>query len=286
MSRMRRLLSVFTSLGPAINYTLQATIPGHMLTKCAAALPRPPWEPILYYSTICIMGFLLFCILVASYFEADRIFTADILRRRAKSQLFDKSKVFDLKTIAGVKPITPTEKANTGKPLFPSSSTTPPVEVGNGHIEFPKKKSSWSLIQIFKRLFSCRPSPPEITTSCEVKETKPSLNHSSSNGSIKHNHISEPLDANSTVSTYDKSNNTSNGKTKRAKATKRHHIEYVADVGATDTSSKPNQTTADAKPTSDQLKTNDYPAKTNPKNKTTPENEEPVKNSKLFVLPS
>ena len=113
MSRMRRMLSVHTSLGPAINYTLQASIPSHMLTRCAAALPRPPWEAILYYSALCIMAFLLFCILIASYFEADRIFTADILKRRSKAlsnnlsslgsspSTFDKSRVFDLRNFVG-----------------------------------------------------------------------------------------------------------------------------------------------------------------------------------------
>ena len=53
------------------------------------------------------MGFLLFCILVAAYFEADRIFTADILKQHSKvssaMQTFDKSKVFDLKAVAGCK---------------------------------------------------------------------------------------------------------------------------------------------------------------------------------------
>ncbi|KAK2170432.1 hypothetical protein LSH36_3g30072 [Paralvinella palmiformis] len=107
MSRIRRVLTLHTSLGPTINYTLQATIPAHMLSKCAAALPRPQWEPIIYYSTICIMGFLLFCIFVAAYFEADRIFHSDMFQRRLKvsssTQTFDKGKVFDLKTIAGVR---------------------------------------------------------------------------------------------------------------------------------------------------------------------------------------
>ena len=107
MSRIRRVLSMHTSLGPAINYTLQATVPAHMLSKCAAALPRPNWEPIIYYSAICIMGFLLFCIFVAAYFESDRIFHSDMFQRRSKvsssTQTFDKGKVFDLKTVAGVR---------------------------------------------------------------------------------------------------------------------------------------------------------------------------------------
>lgn len=105
MSRIRRILTVFTSLGAAANYTLQATVPPHTLSKCSAALPRPNWEPVLYYSITCVMGFLLFCILVAAYFEADRIFVADIIRRKVKNSItnqnpYDKSKVFDLKQVA------------------------------------------------------------------------------------------------------------------------------------------------------------------------------------------
>ena len=103
MSRIRRTLTVFTSLGSPFNYTLQATVPPHTLSKCASSLPRPNWEPVLYYSVLCVMGFLLFCVLVASYFEADRIFVADILRRKVKLSNgvppFQRDKVFDLKNI-------------------------------------------------------------------------------------------------------------------------------------------------------------------------------------------
>lgn len=131
MSRIRRTLSLLTSLEPnAINYTLQATIPAHMLTKCAASLPRPSWEPILYYSTVCIMGFILFCVLVAGYFEADRIFAADINKWRARN-CFDKSKILDFKTIAGVRPAPlPGAEAANGIPAS-SPTTAPPTGRGN-----------------------------------------------------------------------------------------------------------------------------------------------------------
>lgn len=103
MSRIQRTLTIFTSLGTEFNYTLQATVPTHTLSKCAASLPRPNWEPVLYYSIVCVMGFILFCILVASYFEADRIFVADILKRKVKmsngSPPYQKEKIFDLKMI-------------------------------------------------------------------------------------------------------------------------------------------------------------------------------------------
>ncbi|CAH1777102.1 unnamed protein product [Owenia fusiformis] len=104
MSRVQRKLSVYTSLGPPLNYTLMATLPAFMLSKCSASLPRPPWEPVVYYSTICTMGFVLFCIMVATYLEADRILTSDILRQRTRvANTFDRSKIFDLRTLANMR---------------------------------------------------------------------------------------------------------------------------------------------------------------------------------------
>ena len=105
MSRIRQVLTIYTSLGGAVNYSLQATIPAHMLTQCAAALPRPAWEPVLYYCTVLAMGFLLACMLVAAYYESERIFATDLVRRRSEMNhlVYDKSKIFDLKTISGLR---------------------------------------------------------------------------------------------------------------------------------------------------------------------------------------
>ena len=106
MSRMRRTLSLHTSLGTPLNYTLQVTIPSHMLTKCASALPRPTCEPVLYYMAVCITVFMILGVCVAAYFEADHIYTADILRRHAKNNNssaanggVDGRRTFDLKAI-------------------------------------------------------------------------------------------------------------------------------------------------------------------------------------------
>ena len=161
MSRIRRSLTIYSSLGIPVNYTLQATIPSFMLSKCAAALPRPPWEPILYYSTMCLMGFLLFGVMVASYIEADRHFTADIIKRRVLSSLtFDKTKVFDLNQIAtsvkaDINTSTATSSHN-GKPANPQKSSETEV---NGHVHPSRKKPESTLSSIFilcliKNLFS------------------------------------------------------------------------------------------------------------------------------------
>ncbi len=256
MSRMRRTLSVRTSLGPAINYTLQATIPANMLTKCAAALPRPPWEPILYYSTICIMGFLLFCILVASYFEADRIFTAEIMRRRSKTnvaaQAFEKGRVFDLKAIAGVKPLD-SSKVPAQKSTITTTTTNnnvPPtqqVEVSNGHVENRKKKDTSrgiSLFGFFKRLFA-RPKSLEKPISHPLPERQNSrdkdskltpANSASTNTTTS---MKPGADKHSTAhennSIMDKTPLVIKLSNKKAKAAKRqHHSDLINDIGMHD----------------------------------------------------
>ena len=187
MSRIQRTLAVHTTLGPSMNFTLQATVPSHMLSKCSSSLPRPTWEPILYYTVVCMMSFLLFSIIVASYFEADRILTADILRRRARTLSnqqapFDKGKVFDLRTIAGVKnlPENKETRVNSVKP------PTPPVS--NSYIEqrspppasYRKKKSRGPgyvlvtlvryLVAFFSRSKNTESPPPPYSYHQTVKE--------------------------------------------------------------------------------------------------------------------
>lgn len=175
------MLTVYTSLGPPFNYTLQATIPPHTLSKCSAALPRPNWEPVLYYSVVCLMSFLLFCILVAAYFEADRIFVADILKRKVRlngSQTFDKMKVFDLKQVAGMTPGSPPPLKTPvlSQPIF-SSLPKPVLEIANGHIQHTKPKGESffvkfsNLIKNFSFTKNCR-LPKRSTADCEDMRDK------------------------------------------------------------------------------------------------------------------
>ena len=160
MSRIRHSLTINTSLGSTINYTLQATIPSHMLVKCAAALPRPPWEPILYYITMCIMGFLLFCIMVTSYFEADRLFSADIMKRRFRSNVgltFDRTQVFDLNKIAAnvraqqeaANSQTPSTPNGKSAPINRSNSSPGPLVESNGHVQPATRNSDSAISSIF-----------------------------------------------------------------------------------------------------------------------------------------
>ena len=111
------------------------------------------------------MGFLLFCVLVASYFEADRIFVADILRRKVKlsngAPPFQKDKVFDLKTIGIAqthsslpqnKPASPVQEVQKSPPVI--TSPRPIIELTGSHIEHRTKESFGTiLINILKNMF-------------------------------------------------------------------------------------------------------------------------------------
>ena len=108
MSQIQRMLTIHTSLSPPAfraNFSLQAMVPYDLLSKCSAALPRPSWEPLLYYFVVCFMAFVILCILILAYFESDRVM-ADYIRRKLKvsngTQTFDKGKIFDLRNVSGL----------------------------------------------------------------------------------------------------------------------------------------------------------------------------------------
>jgi hypothetical protein len=73
LARIQRTLNIDTSLGIPVNYTLITTLPPYFLASCSSVLGRPSWEPLLYYSAISFMAFLLFCVLAAAFLESDRI---------------------------------------------------------------------------------------------------------------------------------------------------------------------------------------------------------------------
>ena len=73
LTKIQRTLTIDTSLGIDVNYTLITTLPPFFLSACSSVLMRPAWEPLLYYSAVSFMVFLLFCVLAAAFFESDRI---------------------------------------------------------------------------------------------------------------------------------------------------------------------------------------------------------------------
>lgn len=108
LTRVERVLSIETSLsmkGDHLNYSLVATVPVGMMDACAQALPRSQWEAFLYYSVVCFMIFLLFCVFATAYFESDRILRSTYVAMAITSPAMsndpgiEKARLFDLKTL-------------------------------------------------------------------------------------------------------------------------------------------------------------------------------------------
>ncbi|XP_067136144.1 transmembrane protein 131 isoform X2 [Centruroides vittatus] len=105
--RVERMLQIHTSLGAdhLIQFTLVATLPRHMLAPCMQALPRPYWEPIIYYSIVIFTIFMSIFVFIAAYLENDRILksafssmiTTTITTGSELKQ--EKGYLFDLKSI-------------------------------------------------------------------------------------------------------------------------------------------------------------------------------------------
>ena len=103
---VRRRLELHTSLQPVgqpLVYALHATVPAQMLVPCSQAVPRPDWEPLLYYVAVTFMIFMLFSILTAAFFESDRILkdTFDLRSQPAAAvaRVYQQPRVFDLRRV-------------------------------------------------------------------------------------------------------------------------------------------------------------------------------------------
>jgi len=197
MSRIRQTLTLQTSIGALpLNFTLQATIPANALSLCAATLPRPTWEPLLYYAAVLSMGFLLFGVMVASYFEADRISVADIIRHRAEishaATVFEKGHMFDLRSISrgGLSHLvcdgevtvkngaTPAFSQLSANSSHKSRSGSAEVTT-NGHVPLSKmlssndgQRSSHSVLRFLEWLWSTRSETRSVSTSPPVTSNK------------------------------------------------------------------------------------------------------------------
>lgn len=87
LARVHRILGIDTSLGISVNYSLIATIPPYFLATCSSVLGRPSWEPLVYYTAVSFMIFLLLCVLTAAYLESDRILKCTVVNiKQEKAQ--------------------------------------------------------------------------------------------------------------------------------------------------------------------------------------------------------
>uniref|UniRef100_A0A6Q2YNT2 Transmembrane protein 131 n=1 Tax=Esox lucius TaxID=8010 RepID=A0A6Q2YNT2_ESOLU len=69
-SRVIRELKFITSGGSHFVFSLNASLPYHMLASCAAVLPRPSWELELYVIISVIMSSMFLLVIVTAYLEA------------------------------------------------------------------------------------------------------------------------------------------------------------------------------------------------------------------------
>ena len=75
LSRISRRLTMKTTVRhlEALNYTLVASVPSHMLMPCSRMLPRPSWEIYMYWCLNIFMVIILGLTIFVAIFEADRI---------------------------------------------------------------------------------------------------------------------------------------------------------------------------------------------------------------------
>ncbi|WKX98386.1 hypothetical protein Q1695_013794 [Nippostrongylus brasiliensis] len=75
-------------------FPLQATVPEDMLARCHRALPRPPFENLMYYSCVTALVFCLVCVLACAYLEGDRAIACAIRQHHSTPR-----SVFDLNNL-------------------------------------------------------------------------------------------------------------------------------------------------------------------------------------------
>lgn len=72
-SRVQRTLTLLTNLSYDISYQLVAQLPAESVERCAASLPRPPWEPALRNAALVVLLASFCLVLLAAVFDARAI---------------------------------------------------------------------------------------------------------------------------------------------------------------------------------------------------------------------
>uniref|UniRef100_A0A0R3RIG6 TMEM131_like domain-containing protein n=1 Tax=Elaeophora elaphi TaxID=1147741 RepID=A0A0R3RIG6_9BILA len=88
-------------------FPMGASVPRHMLAKCHAALPRPPFESFMYYSCISALILCLICIIACAYLEADRTISCSIKQQFGHMRRFLDLSTIDMRRTPKFKPSAP-----------------------------------------------------------------------------------------------------------------------------------------------------------------------------------
>ncbi|CAL8291077.1 unnamed protein product [Lota lota] len=100
-SRVIRELKLSTAGGSHFLFSLNASLPYHMLASCSSALPRPSWELELYIIISVVMSSMFLLVVVTAYLEALGIWEGFKKRLcyEASAAPMEMSKPFDLREI-------------------------------------------------------------------------------------------------------------------------------------------------------------------------------------------
>uniref|UniRef100_A0AAZ3QI37 Transmembrane protein 131 n=1 Tax=Oncorhynchus tshawytscha TaxID=74940 RepID=A0AAZ3QI37_ONCTS len=137
-SRVIRELKFITTGGSYFVFSLNASLPYHMLAACAAVLPRPNWELELYVIISVIMSSMFLLVIVAAYLEALGIW--EPFKRRmcfeTSSTSMETGRPFDLREIVRLQ-----SDAHSHSVLNLSSSSLLPASAAKGKVQQTKAKA-------------------------------------------------------------------------------------------------------------------------------------------------
>ncbi|EPB72905.1 hypothetical protein ANCCEY_08012 [Ancylostoma ceylanicum] len=110
--------------GSSWMFPLAATVPVDMMSRCHRALPRPPFENLMYYSCVTALIFCLVCVLACAYLEGDRAIACAIRQHHTAPR-----SVFDLNNLdvkkSGNASAGSISRGNTGKTSASWSEPSP-----------------------------------------------------------------------------------------------------------------------------------------------------------------
>ena len=188
LTKVQQQLEIVTDVGSQrLVYPLQAFIPASLLTACTASLPRPSWEPLIYYTVLSVLIIMLGATLLIAMMDADLLIKESVNNNMSSAAQFDKEKIFNLNSIAqkdsngsrkvsGVPFVAVTSNGVHDNTSLHARNRSAPNSTANGGI--PKKGGSTVLAannKYNKNTFN--KSHSELNNKVELQQTKSSRGH-------------------------------------------------------------------------------------------------------------
>ena len=129
LSRISRMMTMKTTLKhlEALNYTLVATVPSHMLNTCSRVLPRPFWEVYLFWACNITMAIVVIIAVCTAGYEADRLLNAAFLAPFL--QIDDQGQLLDLRSVADMVHREMNNEGNVANSGLRIRSSTPQAQI-------------------------------------------------------------------------------------------------------------------------------------------------------------